>query len=401
MARPNLPALQFYGGDWRKDPGVQALNYFDRGVWFEMLLMMHESEDRGKLVLNNRPIPDDALARMLGLDLTTLQNTLRSIFAYRVADRDSESGAIMNRRMVRDEAIRRRRSESGKLGGNPNLRPRTARGSEQTGDQEEVSGDSSVCLDVCLDGETVADRAVLNQTPKQNDVSGNGGVTDLNNYSAKQNEASGSNSQDLLNQSSKQETLFGKSGLLNQKIGATSSSSLGSQEPVKPNKQVRGRSAETWIDPLWVPSAEQYAKLEAMAVEYWPEMSSEQLLFQIEKIRAEFVDYWLEQARIDKQNPGLKASGKKASWYMTFRNRLQAVGVAVQRRRAAAVIQQRQNQGAHDDPTTGQRPYESAAERNERLLREQEEYLNGLQGGGGSDTPPDAVGLQLDPEDFE
>ena len=58
MARHNLPALQFYGGDWRKDPGIQALNYFDRGVWFEMLLMMHESEDRGKLVLNGRATPN-------------------------------------------------------------------------------------------------------------------------------------------------------------------------------------------------------------------------------------------------------------------------------------------------------------------------------------------------------
>jgi hypothetical protein len=39
-----LPALQWYPADWRKDPGVQALSLHDRMVWFEMLMLMHESE---------------------------------------------------------------------------------------------------------------------------------------------------------------------------------------------------------------------------------------------------------------------------------------------------------------------------------------------------------------------
>lgn len=47
-----LPAFQFYPGDWRKDPGVQSLSFHDRGVWHEMLCLMHESEERGKLTLN-------------------------------------------------------------------------------------------------------------------------------------------------------------------------------------------------------------------------------------------------------------------------------------------------------------------------------------------------------------
>ena len=42
-----LPALQFYPGDWRKDLGVQSLSFHDRGVWFEMLMLMHDSENRG------------------------------------------------------------------------------------------------------------------------------------------------------------------------------------------------------------------------------------------------------------------------------------------------------------------------------------------------------------------
>jgi hypothetical protein len=115
-----LPALQFYPADWRKDPGVQALNYFDRGVWFEILCFMHESEQRGRLLLAGRPLPDDALARLLGLDKQALKSTLSRLIEYGVASRDAE-GVLVNRRMVRDEEIRQIRVEAGKKGGNPAL----------------------------------------------------------------------------------------------------------------------------------------------------------------------------------------------------------------------------------------------------------------------------------------
>ena len=116
-----LPAIQFYVGDWRKDPGVQALSYHDRGVWFEMICLMHESEQRGKLLLNGAAMPQDALARVLGLDNQILTTTLTTLLTYGVATRCDESGAIMSRRMIRDENLRKVRAECGKQGGNPNL----------------------------------------------------------------------------------------------------------------------------------------------------------------------------------------------------------------------------------------------------------------------------------------
>ena len=116
-----LPAYQFYPGDWRKDPGVQALNYHDRGVWHEMICLMHESEQRGLLILNGRPMPDEVIARLLGLDNQILTTTLTTLLTYGVASRDEETGAVMSRRMVRDEKLRQIRKECGKQGGNPNL----------------------------------------------------------------------------------------------------------------------------------------------------------------------------------------------------------------------------------------------------------------------------------------
>ena len=116
-----LPAYQFYPGDWRKDPGVQALNYHDRGVWHEMICLMHESEQRGLLMLNGRAMPDEVIARMLGLDNQILTTTLTTLLTYGVASRDESTGAVMSRRMVRDEKLRQIRKECGKQGGNPNL----------------------------------------------------------------------------------------------------------------------------------------------------------------------------------------------------------------------------------------------------------------------------------------
>lgn len=116
-----LPAILFYPSDWRSDPGVQSLCFHDRGVWFEILCLMHESEERGKLLLNGNPMPDDALARLLGLDKQSLTNTITTILTYGVASRDQDTGALMNRRMVSDEKLRKTRSECGKMGGNPSL----------------------------------------------------------------------------------------------------------------------------------------------------------------------------------------------------------------------------------------------------------------------------------------
>jgi hypothetical protein len=116
-----LPAFQFYPADWKKDPGVQCLSFHDRGVWFEILCLMHESEQRGKLMLNGQAMPESALARLLGLDKQNLTNTITTLVTYGVASRCEDTGALVNRRMLRDEKLRQIRTEAGKKGGNPAL----------------------------------------------------------------------------------------------------------------------------------------------------------------------------------------------------------------------------------------------------------------------------------------
>jgi len=116
-----MPALQFYVGDWRKDPGVQSLDFFTRGVWFEMLCLMHESTERGVLLLNGMPMPKSALSRLLGIDENTLDECLHTLESYGIFSKRSKDSAIFSRRMVKDERIISARRKAGSSGGNPRL----------------------------------------------------------------------------------------------------------------------------------------------------------------------------------------------------------------------------------------------------------------------------------------
>jgi hypothetical protein len=117
MASKKLPSIQWYPGDWRKDPGIQALDYESRGVWFEMLMLMYESEERGKLVLNGQKMPTEALAHILGLEQAKVEQIVSKLVSYGVASVEQNTGIIFNRRMSNDEALRAVRAEAGAKGG--------------------------------------------------------------------------------------------------------------------------------------------------------------------------------------------------------------------------------------------------------------------------------------------
>ncbi len=116
-----LPAFQFYPADWRKDPGVQSLDYETRGIWWEIICLLHESDERGVLLLNGNPMPEDALCRLLGLDNQKLTTALTTLLTYGVAKRRESDGAIYSKRMVADENLRQIRKMAGSKGGNPLL----------------------------------------------------------------------------------------------------------------------------------------------------------------------------------------------------------------------------------------------------------------------------------------
>lgn len=115
--RPDkLPALHFYPGDWWKDNGVQSLDHFHKGIWFELILIMFESSERGYLLLNGKQIPSRTLARRLALDEQTLLNALTLLLDCGVCKK-RDDGVLYNARMVRDEETRQNKINAGKEGG--------------------------------------------------------------------------------------------------------------------------------------------------------------------------------------------------------------------------------------------------------------------------------------------
>src|SRR5260363_9427 len=103
------PSFQFYHAEWRKDSALQSCSIAARGLWIEMMCIMHECEPYGYLSINGHAMNAAQLARLVG------EFEKAGVFSR------TETGCIYSRRMVNDERIRTVRAESGKLGGNPDL----------------------------------------------------------------------------------------------------------------------------------------------------------------------------------------------------------------------------------------------------------------------------------------
>jgi hypothetical protein len=101
-----LPYIQLFTGDLIKDPGYRALSYAARGLWLDMLCLMHESDRRGYLQLNGKPIDATLLARMTGGLPDEVSRLLQELEDSGVFSRTTH-GMIYNRRMADKEKERK------------------------------------------------------------------------------------------------------------------------------------------------------------------------------------------------------------------------------------------------------------------------------------------------------
>ncbi|WP_170114151.1 conserved phage C-terminal domain-containing protein [Pontibacter mucosus] len=83
---------------------------------------MHESDRRGRLLLAGKPISEERLANILHIDKQKISTMISTFLELGVASLCEETGALMNRRMVRDEELISKRREAGKKGGNPDFK---------------------------------------------------------------------------------------------------------------------------------------------------------------------------------------------------------------------------------------------------------------------------------------
>ena len=115
-ASSKLPWIKFYPTDWRADPGIRACSLAARGLWIEMIAIMHEGDPYGYLVYT-----PDQLARIVGEGTNEVEELLQWLEEAGVFSRD-EQGFIFSRRMVRDRELSEQQREYGKLGGRPDLK---------------------------------------------------------------------------------------------------------------------------------------------------------------------------------------------------------------------------------------------------------------------------------------
>lgn len=114
------PAFQWYPGDARRDVALQACSLEARGLWREMMDLMHDGTPYGHLTAGDVPMNDEQLGRIVGIPAARARKLLTELETHRVFSRNDD-GVIFSRRMVRDEHIRTVRATCGKLGGNPAL----------------------------------------------------------------------------------------------------------------------------------------------------------------------------------------------------------------------------------------------------------------------------------------
>ncbi len=119
MTREN-PWMKFYPHDWRGDVNLRRCSFAARGLWVDLLSIMHEAEPYGHLVIDGQKASNADLCRVLGTHHKTLIALLKELGKNGVYS-VSIGGIIYSRRMVRDHAKSLQDKENGKRGGNPRV----------------------------------------------------------------------------------------------------------------------------------------------------------------------------------------------------------------------------------------------------------------------------------------
>ncbi len=107
MSATRRPWFKFYPGDWRADQAVQSCSLAARGLWHEMLGLMHEATPYGYLMLNGEPMSTGQLSMLVRSNPEEVEKLIAELEAAGVfswaTHRGTHRGKIYSRRMIRDE----------------------------------------------------------------------------------------------------------------------------------------------------------------------------------------------------------------------------------------------------------------------------------------------------------
>lgn len=103
------PWMKFYPRDWRGDQALRLVSLQARGLWIEMICIMHEANPYGHLMIADQPLAETALARVVGASVEEIQAMLVELSDAGVLRR-TRAGVIYSKRMTDDH----KRSKEGR-----------------------------------------------------------------------------------------------------------------------------------------------------------------------------------------------------------------------------------------------------------------------------------------------
>jgi hypothetical protein len=112
-----FPFLKFFVDDWLAEERLRLCSLAARGLWIDLLCVMHKCDRRGYLMqANGQPYSLEQLARLTGCSTEEVAHLRQELLTSGVASAN-EHGVIFSRRMLRDEEISTARREAGSKGG--------------------------------------------------------------------------------------------------------------------------------------------------------------------------------------------------------------------------------------------------------------------------------------------
>lgn len=121
------PWFKFFPTDWRADPSLRMCSLAARGLWIEMIGLMHEAVPYGHLLMAGNSPTDSQLALLAGAPSDQIPDLIGELEAAGVFSRTTK-GVIYSRRMARTYKKVAIARKNGKTGGNPTLRKVTKNG---------------------------------------------------------------------------------------------------------------------------------------------------------------------------------------------------------------------------------------------------------------------------------
>lgn len=126
-SKNKIPSFPFYPADWRGDLKLQLCKLDIKGLWVELMCIMHDSNKYGYLLIDGEKPTEEELAFLLRVDIDIFKKLFSELKEKGII-KINEEGIYYSKRMVNDFKLRELSKEYGKLGGNPNLKEGKGRG---------------------------------------------------------------------------------------------------------------------------------------------------------------------------------------------------------------------------------------------------------------------------------